>query len=161
MINSLQLFVHLPLFDINMPASAQILVEKLLHIAHFDIIENSDALGWLINFPEEDENLIYGNYQDAGYESAYTINLLGTGFLFISALCLIMVLLLITIPITRWIIPFRKPHEKVKRSIFWSVWIRFIIEESLVALITVFCALFNSNQCHGSECTSAVDVLET
>ena len=96
-----------------MPASAQLLVEKLLHIAHFDIIESSDALGWLINFPEEDENMIYGNYQDSGYESAYTINLLGTGFLFISALFLIMILLLFTFPITRWITILRKPYDKV------------------------------------------------
>ena len=62
MINGLQLFVHLPLFDINMPASAMMLVEKLLHIAHFDIIENADAFGWLMEFPEEDENTIKGNY---------------------------------------------------------------------------------------------------
>ena len=87
-----------------MPASAMMMVEKLLHIAHFDIIENADAFGWLMEFPEEDENSIKGNYQDSGYESAYTINLLGTGFLFIVVLCVVMLLLLMTWPIVKCVV---------------------------------------------------------
>ena len=139
MINGLQIFVHLPLFDINMPASAQIMIEKLLHIAHFDIVESEQAFGWLMDFPEEDENLILGNYNDSGYESAYTINLLGTGFIFIFVLCAIMVLLLITWPITKLYAQAKKPHDKVMNPIFWSIWIRYMLEESLVIFIAVFC----------------------
>ena len=145
MINGLQIFVHLPLFDINMPASAQIMIEKLLHIAHFDIVESEQAFGWLMDFPEEDENLILGNYNDSGYESAFTINLLGTGFIFIFVLCAIMVLLLITWPITKLYAQAKKPHDKVMDPIFWSIWIRYMLEESLVIFIAVFCQLYKSN----------------
>ena len=131
--------MHLPLFDINMPASAQIMIEKLLHIAHFDIVESEQAFGWLMDFPEEDENLILGNYNDSGYESAFTINLLGTGFIFIFVLCAIMVLLLVTWPITKLYTQAKKPHDKVTNPIFWSIWIRYMLEESLVIFIAVFC----------------------
>ena len=101
MINGLQLFVHLPLFKIDMPASATMLIEKLLLIATFDIVECEVAFGWIVAFPEEDENSILGNYNDSGYESAYTINLLGTGFIFIVVLCITMVLLLLLWPLTK------------------------------------------------------------
>ena len=101
MINGLQLFVHLPLFKIDMPASATMLIEKLLLIATFDIVECEVAFGWIVPFPEEDENSILGNYNDSGYESAYTINLLGTGFIFIVVICITMVLLLLSWPLTK------------------------------------------------------------
>ena len=77
------------------------LIEKLLLIATFDIVECEVAFGWIVPFPEEDENSILGNYNDSGYESAYTINLLGTGFIFIVVICITMVLLLLSWPLTK------------------------------------------------------------
>ena len=101
MINGLQIFVHLPLFSISVPANASMLIENLLKIATFDIIETEVAFGWLFEFPEEDEDLIKGDFGDSGYESAYTVNLLGTGFIFIALVCFTMVILLLTWPIKK------------------------------------------------------------
>ena len=101
MINGLQIFVHLPLFSIEVPANAMMLVEKLLTIATFDIIESEVAFGWLFEFPEEDEDLLKGDFGDSGYESAYTVNLLGTGFIFIAVVVVTMALLFLTWPLTK------------------------------------------------------------
>ena len=77
------------------------LIENLLKIATFDIIETEVAFGWLFEFPEEDEDAIKGDFGDSGYESAYTVNLLGTGFIFIALVCFTMVILLLTWPIKK------------------------------------------------------------
>lgn len=102
-----------------MPASASMMIEKLLLIATFDIIECEVAFGWLVDFPEEDDNLILGNYNDSGYESAYTINLLGTGFIFIVVLCLTMIALLLAWPFTKISKWCEKVHASFSGVIFW------------------------------------------
>ena len=141
--------MHLPLFNIDVPANASMLIENLLNIATFDIIESETAFGWLINFPEEDENSIIGNYNDSGYESAHTINLLGTSFIFIFSVCAVMVLLLITWPIKKLFgrfARFKKRHDSFTEAIYWNIWIRYMMEDSLGLLITVFCYYFRVNQ---------------
>ena len=40
MINGMQIFVHLPLFEVSMPASARMLVDKMIFFVTFDIIES-------------------------------------------------------------------------------------------------------------------------
>ena len=125
------------------------LIENLLKIATFDIIESEFAFGWLFNFPEEDENSIKGDFNDSGYESAHTINLLGTSFIFITAVCTVMVLLLITWPIKKLcgrFIRFKKSHDNWTEAIYWNIWIRYMMEDSLGLLITVFCYYFRVNQ---------------
>ena len=76
-------------------------VEEILKVATFDIVENADAFGWMLDFPEEDEGLLSSKYMDSGYESSYMINLLGVGFIIIVFLFLVMFLLLITLPLRK------------------------------------------------------------
>ena len=147
MINGLQLFVHLPLFEVSLPASAQILIDKLLTIATFDLIESETAFGAIIEFPEEDENELSGKFVETGYESAYMINLLGIGFIIFVNVLVIMFILLITYPCSKYLPKVKKVHNKVTGIIFWGFWIRFLMEESLVAFISVLCDLFHSNEC--------------
>ena len=142
-----------------MPASARILVDKMLAIAHFDIIENSVAFGAIMEFPEENEDALKARFIESGYESAYMINLLGIGFIVIVVTFTIMFILLITYPLTKYYERVKTPHSKVSSSIFWGTWIRFLMEESLVAFMSVFCQLFKSNSCEGDlECEVATAI---
>ena len=54
MINGLQLFVHFPMFDIEFPMFAQVVVSKLITIASFDVLPTDD-LFLEMGSPEEDE----------------------------------------------------------------------------------------------------------
>ena len=130
-----------------MPASARILVDKMLEIATFDIIESEAVFGVIIDFPEEDEGDIKGSFAESGYESAYMINLLGIGFIIMFILFIIMFILLLTYPLSRCFAPIQRAHTKVARPMFWSIWIRFLMEESLIIFFSVFCDVFKANAC--------------
>ena len=68
MINGLQLFVHIPLFEISMPANAKLLVDSLTAIATFDIVEAQTIFGGIIEFPDEDEDDLNPKFVESGYD---------------------------------------------------------------------------------------------
>ena len=69
LINGLQLFVHLPLFKISMPANAGMLVDNMISIATFDIVDNEKFFSWLLPFPEENITDLNPRFDEAGYSS--------------------------------------------------------------------------------------------
>jgi hypothetical protein len=52
MINCLQLFVHLPLLNIQFPPNANLFMRKLIDVASFDIFPTDAIYGRLFNFTE-------------------------------------------------------------------------------------------------------------
>jgi len=56
-----------------------------------------------------------------------------------------MLILCLTNPLRRLGDKIEKVHGKVSNIIFWNFWLRFLIEDSLVAEICVCCYYFNSN----------------
>ena len=56
-----------------------------------------------------------------------------------------MVLLCITNKCKKYNKGIEKAHSKVSGILFWGFWLRFLIEDSLVAEICVCCYFFNSN----------------
>jgi len=80
------------------------------------------------------------------------INLLGIGFIFIACVFLVMSILACMYPFTRCYEPVAKVYNSVYGTIFWGLWIRFLMEESLVAFIAVWCNVFQANECVGDEC---------
>ena len=145
MINGLQLFVHIPLFNINLPANAHALVDQMITIATFDIVEPEFVFDGIFEFPEENEEDLNEKFSESGYDSAFMINLLGMGFIVLVITVMIMMFLLIFWPFKGFSKSIMKVHTNVSSSIFWGFWLRFIIEDSLIALIAVFCDRFNSN----------------
>lgn len=87
MINGLQIFVHLPLFDIEFPIYPKMVVSQLIDIATFDLLPVSSILSFLFVMPIENEDYIDPNFSDIGYASAYTI--INLGMLFILFLILV------------------------------------------------------------------------
>lgn len=139
LINGLQLFVHIPLFQLSLPANAQTLVDQLITIATFDLVEPEVVFGWMLEFPEEDENALDPSFTESGYESAYMINLLGMGFIVFIAILLVILCILLLHPLRKHSRGLSQRLDTVSGSIFWGFWLRFLIEDSLIALIAVFC----------------------
>ena len=160
MINGLQIFVHLPLFEISMPANAGMFVSEMTQIATFDIIENRDLFdGWLLDFPEEDEGELKGRFVETGYENKDIISLLGIGFVIIVILLIVMFFLCITNPCKEHSECLERINEKASGIIFWNFWLRFLIEDSLCAEISLCCYLFSSNLARDTSVTSEVGPL--
>ena len=95
--------------------------------------------GPLIEFPEEDENEIEAAFAESGYESKYMVNLLGFGFIILTCTFIVTIGLLALHPLKRLSNSLASRLNRISESIFWGFWLRFIIEDSMIALISVFC----------------------
>ena len=96
-------------------------------------------IGWIIGFPDEDENDLDAAFVESGYESKYMVNLLGFGFVILTITLLVMIGLLIMHPLKKHSQRISKRLDDTSDSLFWGFWLRFIIEDSMIALISVFC----------------------
>ena len=102
LINGLQLFVHLPLFYISMPANAAMLIKRMATIATFDIVDNEKIFGsWLFTFPE-DNKPFNGRFSEIGYDSSNMISLMGIAFIIFTLVIVTMIILLITQPCLKY-----------------------------------------------------------
>ena len=81
-----------------MPANAKLLVDSLTAIATFDLVEAQTIFGDIIEFPDEDEEDLNPKFVESGYESAYMINLMGIGFVAITVVITLMLILLVMFP---------------------------------------------------------------
>ena len=70
----------------------------MITIATFDIVENEDVFGYVLEFPDEDEEDLNPGFAESGYGSAYMINLLGMGFIILVVTFFMMLMLLIFFP---------------------------------------------------------------
>jgi len=50
-----------------MPASARLLIDKMIFFVTFDLIESEAIFGYLFEFPEEVETSISGKFNESGY----------------------------------------------------------------------------------------------
>ena len=115
------------------------LINELITIATFDLVEPELMIGWIIGFPDEDENDLDAAFVESGYESKYMVNLLGFGFVILTITLLVMIGLLIMHPLKKHSQRISKRLDDTSDSLFWGFWLRFIIEDSMIALISVFC----------------------
>lgn len=136
MINGLQLFVHIPLFNVQFPEIAGVVVEKLTMIATFDLIPTDDLYENTFDLPEEEEvsyldERAKERLEDGGYESSFLISNLGTLF--------ITFLIILTVPLcvfasrpcigkSPWI---KRKHTSTLAAMRGNLWIRYLMEASL------------------------------
>ena len=100
----------------------------------------------MLDFPEEDENSLDPRFVESGYESHFTINMLGVGTVVIAFAVFIMFILLLLIPCKKYCESVNRMHAKTSSIIFWGFWLRFLVEDSLVAVISVICDFFGTNE---------------
>jgi len=76
MINTEQLIVLMPLFDVNMPANAQAFFNQLNKIASFDLIDIEPFIVWALNV--NDTGPFNTHFDECGFGSLYFINNMGS-----------------------------------------------------------------------------------
>ena len=93
MINGMQLYVNLPLFDMVFPSFSQEAVSSLNTITTFDVMP-TDEIFALIEAPDEEQE--DPKFASVGYEASSMILNLGTMFLTLIVMMLIPFCLLVT-----------------------------------------------------------------
>ena len=140
MINTQQLIVLMPLFDIKPPANVNMLFEKIMEIAAFDLFEVNEPLDKLLNLePTEPFN---ERFSTVGFESIYLLNNLGTlNFAYIAWI----LAALVTLGLRRFALDSDKVYtifNKMRKLLFFNTIISIYIESySLLAV----CCLINLN----------------
>ena len=128
MINGLQIIVNLPLFDVEFPGLAHMVVVSLITIATFDVLPSNDVFEWALNPPtDEQEDSKFAEV----FDSNFLILNLGTMFLMFVVLLSIPPFLFCSRPCRRCWPWFNKKHQSMKKSVQGNSWIRFIMEGSL------------------------------
>jgi len=94
MINGLQIIVHAPMLKSIFPANASMVVDTLISFATFDFLPTDLYLGWALEFPDDYEG-ISESFINTGYDSFYTIELLGSVFLFMIIFIFVLAILFI------------------------------------------------------------------
>lgn len=129
MINGLQIIVNLPLFFIEFPSLAIMMVNSLITIATFDVMPSDEVFELTIDAPEDEQE--DEKFQDVDFESNYMILNMGTMFLMFIVLLIIPCILLCSRPCrscSRWL---NKKHGAMSESMKGNSWIRFVMEGSL------------------------------
>ena len=71
------------------------------------------------------------------------VNLLGMGFIILVWTLLTIVGLIVLYPLRKYSLRLSNRLDKISDGIFWGFWLRFVIEDCLVALISVFCDTYS------------------
>lgn len=128
--------MHIPLFNVRFPETANVVVEKLTMIATFDLLPTDDMYDSIMEVPENKDieyfdELTKERLENADYESNFLIANLGT--LFITFLVLLSVPMCVCAsgPCKQkspWI---HRARTSTQASIRGNMWIRYLMEASL------------------------------
>ena len=72
MINTHQLILLMPLFEIQMPANAQVFFNRINEIASFDLINIEPYINWILRLEETEP--FNSNFDAIGFGSMYFLN---------------------------------------------------------------------------------------
>jgi len=133
MINTQQLIVLLPLFEINLPANAGLFFRQLMSIAAFEFFEIGEFTNSLLDL--EPTSPVDENYNAVGFESVYFINNMGTMFLIYLLYPILMLVEYIlgkmALKWARWL----KIHQHFKNKVYWTSIITLVFESySIIAI---------------------------
>ena len=119
MINTQQIIVLLPLFNIEMPANAQIFYGFIMELASFNILPMQEFYDKYLPTPEWDEPL-NDKFNNLGFQSTFFLNNMGTMVIGLAMIPLLSFLLLVLIPLSRHSKRIAKFKNKLQTSLFWS-----------------------------------------
>lgn len=136
MINTQQLMIMMPLFQITMPANAGLFFRSLMEIAAFDFYDFSDFVHDLFQVePKETTDL---NFEAIGFESKYFLVNIGS----------LAVIFLVYVSCMPFVSQYRRCQrgrckkicKRMNRSVFWGTLIT-LINESYIWIVV--CVLIN------------------
>jgi hypothetical protein len=137
MINTQQIIVLFPLFNLEMPANAQIFYGFIMELASFNILPMQDFYDKYLPTPEWDEPL-NEKFNNLGFQSTFFLNNMGTMVIGIAMIPLLSLLLLVLIPLSRHSKRIAKFKNKLQTSLFWSQQIILLFESFAMLCMCAF-----------------------
>ena len=126
----------MPLFNVEFPYFTQRLIQNLVQIATFDVIDPALFFEPIDMLPESEEIHVRTNFDSTGYNSLYSTVNLGMTFIFMSGMIILSVILVCLKPFKRMNPKLNAKHANMTKSLYWNTYIRFIIEGSLEMFIS-------------------------
>ena len=137
MINTYQIIVLLPLFNIEMPANAQIFFGFIMEIASFDILPMQKFYDKYLPTPDWDEPL-NDKFNNLGFQSTFFLNNMGTMVIGLAMIPLLSALLLVLQLLSRFSSKIAKFKNKLYASLFWSQQIILLFESFAMLCMCAF-----------------------
>ena len=137
MINTYQIIVLLPLFNIEMPANAQIFFGFIMEIASFDILPMQEFYDKYLPTPYWDEPM-NDKFNYLGLQSTFFLNNMGTMVIGLAMIPLLSALLLVLQPLSRFSSKIAKFKNKLYTSLFWSQQIILLFESFAMLCMCAF-----------------------
>lgn len=149
MINGMQIFVHLPLFQVgfdNYFYSNEVL-KKIIEIANFEVLPVGDLIELVLPAPESEDEEYLESAENIGYEAHSTVGNLG-------ALFAILIMTLTLPPTMAIAMRFCKRHsarinskyESLTNALYGNMFIRYLLEACLEISICVFLEYYYMTQ---------------
>lgn len=150
MINSMQIFAHLPVFQIDVPTYSKSTIDSILEISSFEIIPISWMLEQALIPPDGDGDEALESALAIEYESYYMVNNLGTIFvIFVWLLAGPPLILLLLRPCESKSKFVGKNATSLRSSLRGKMQMRFLIEGSLDISLCVAFQFYYSDLNHG------------
>ncbi len=156
MINTQQIIVLMPLFNIQMPANAQIFFEFIMELASLDILPMQKFYDKYLPSPFWDAPLS-DKFYNLGFQSIFFLNNLGSMALGFAAIPLLSCVVLMLKPLSRFSRRITTFRRKLYVALFWSHQVTLLNESfSILAM----CAAINVlHITFGSKCEIVNSVL--
>jgi hypothetical protein len=135
LINTQQIIITIPLFDMVLPDNAAAFFGFLFPIAAFDILDTDDFWKWALNVTPP--NGLSPNFEAVGFETILFLNNLGTMFFIILAFPGLMLLALLLRRCRKYQTVRIKVRE-IEAFVYWSGTLRIILESYTILAICSF-----------------------
>lgn len=153
LIHCLQIVAHYSMLDINMPSNAHHIFSIIMSIAQFNIVPLEKAMADVeVEIGIQNDSYVHSdNFEDFGYESSDVILNLQIMFLFILLLIVLPFVLVLLQLICKRSKKCNKCLDWFSQRLFWSTYIRFILESYLELALASILRLKNFSFETGSE----------
>ena len=132
MLNSMQIYSHLPVFPVEIPTFSQSSINSILEISSFEVIPVGFILEKVLEAPEGDGDEIPATAEAIEFESYYTVNNMGALFVIFCWLAFGLPLILLAMHPCRQRSKFiAKKATSLQNSLRGKIQLRFLIEGSL------------------------------
>jgi hypothetical protein len=133
MINTQQLIVLMPLFDIQLPANAQSFFNKIFQIAAFSIVDIEPYINKVLRLNETEP--FNHNFNQLGFASLYFLNNMNSLLLGFAFYLFLVLLLLLIDPLRGKYKSLASLGEKLRQNLFYNLILSMLTESySIIAI---------------------------
>jgi hypothetical protein len=119
MINTQQIIVLMPLFNIEIPANAQLFYGFIMQLASFNILPMQDFYGKYLPSPSWDGPL-NERFEAIGFQSTFFLNNMGSMVIGLAMIPFLSCVLCVLKPLSRFSHRIASLKNKIQSSLFWS-----------------------------------------